>query len=428
MANFEKTVCKASGAYCLKTVLDNGLTLYIAPNKKTVSYAAFTANFGSVNSNFVTSDGQTLSLPDGMAHFLEHKMFETEDGGDAFELFAQTGADANAYTSFTKTSYLFSCTQDFEQNLEILLDFVTHPHFTDESVDKEKGIITEEITMYDDHPGWQSRSEMMKGLFRADNPLIIDIAGDAESVSKATPQLLYDIHSRFYDLSNMTVCICGNVDVERVTQLCANLKGTRGADIPKTVFPEETKAATEKYRERYMQVSRPIFCMGVKDNVCKDMMQMHKRACAFAVMSTALFSSSSEFYSKLYDEGIINNTFSSVYECTEYYAMHMFSCETDKTDELHKRLCEYIEEIKQNGMDKESFEIAKRAVYANTLRGFESSVRTGEELSEIGELVFLTPDMITEITYDYALEAFCSLFTPESYTVSIIKPSEQKGI
>ncbi len=427
MTDFEKTLCAATGDYCLKKVLDNGLTLYIAPNKRTVSYAVFSTNFGSVNSNFVCSDGTSFSLPDGMAHFLEHKMFETMDGGDAFELFAQTGADANAYTSFTKTSYLFACTQDFEQNLEILLDFVTHPHFTNESVDKEKGIITEEITMYDDHPAWQSRSEMMKGLYRADNPLIIDIAGDSASVSKATPELLYSIHSQFYDLSNMSVCIAGNVDIEKVTKLCEALKPSTRKEIPKTVFPKEEKASVEKYREKYMQVSRPVFSFGVKDTVCNDMAEMHKRAYALSIIATALFSTSSEFYTRLYDEGIVNNTFSSGYEYTEYYAMYMFHGESDKVLLLYDELCKYIEQVKENGLDKDSFEIARRAVYANILRGFESSARTCEEMSETGEFVFRAPDVISKITYDYAMDVFKSVFTPESYTLSVIKPLEQKG-
>lgn len=421
-----KAICRATGDECFYTTLENGLSVYVSPNKKHTSSAILSVDFGSVNSNFVLSDNSELSLPDGMAHFLEHKMFETEDGGDAFDLFAQTGADANAFTSFTKTSYLFTCTDEFYTSLDILLHFVTTPHFTPESVEKEKGIIIQEIAMYDDHPLWQARGEMMKGLYRQDNPLITDIAGDARSVSTATDELLYSIHERFYDLHNMSLCVVGNVELDKVLDSCNRLPARPAREIPKTVFPTEERSSLEKYREKYMPVSRDVFSFGIKDLPLKDRYEMYRRSCAVAIITHALFSPSSEFYSRLYDSGIINNTFSAGYEYTECYALYAFFGETDRLRELYDELCGYIRDVKQNGVDEEAFELSRRSSYASCLRGLESSVRTCEEMSELYELVFETPQIISDITLQYAMQVFCEIFTEDAYTLAVIRPSEDK--
>ena len=427
MSQIKKTVCRQTGDECFSLKLENGLSVYISPNKKRVASAIFSVQFGSVNSNFVLSDGTQVSLPDGMAHFLEHKTFETEDGGDAFDLFAQTGADANAFTSFNKTSYIFSCVDEFYESLGILLHFVMHPHFTPESVEKEKGIIIQEIAMYDDNPSWQSRSEVMRGLYGEESPLATDIAGTSESVSRADSEMLYSIHKTFYTPENMSLCVVGNVSVEKVIQACKGIDTSSDKEIPKTVLPSDTRQAKEQYREKYMPVSRSVFCFGVKDVPLSDGDEMYRRACAISVISHALFSQSSEFYSDMYDRGIINNTFSSGYEYTEYYAMYMFCGETDAVQTLYDELCRYIEQVKENGIDKELFDNARRAVYANSLRSFESSTSTCENMSEVYENVFLTPEIISNITYSYAMKVFRELFCPQAYTLSVIKPLEEKG-
>lgn len=421
-AEFQKILCKVTNDVCYTAHLENGLTLYVAPNEKTTAHAVFSTNFGSVNSKF-TLNGQQHVLPDGMAHFLEHKLFETEDGGDAFSLFAETGADANAYTSFTKTAYVVTATENFEESLDILLSFVTSPHFTAQSVDKEKGIIIEEITMYDDSPDWQCMCGMMKGMYSEENPLGTDIAGDAESVRLATPELLYSIYEKFYSLSNMTLCVCGSVDPYRIGEMCERLDGT-DRQTPKTDFPTEEKASRLSYTEKKMQVSRPCFNFGIKDLPCADPLERHRRACAAAVFSSMLFGGASEIYSRLYDEGVINKTFCSGYECTDCYAFYAFSGETEHIDRMYSALCEYIDEIKLRGFDKEEFETARRVVYASAVRIFENSIRVAEEMSDIGELVFLTPEIISNLTSDYAFDVFCEIFRQDSYTLSVIKPLE----
>ena len=176
----------------------SGLSVYVYPKKMSTAYAAFATKFGSVDCHFV-SDGRRISLPDGTAHFLEHKMFENEDGTDTFELYAQTGANANAYTTSDRTVYLFSAADNVMQSLEILLDFVTHPYFTDKTVAKEQGIIGQEIRMYDDNPAWQLYFGMLSGLY-VNNPVRIDTAGTVETIAEITPKTLFDAYNTFYNL------------------------------------------------------------------------------------------------------------------------------------------------------------------------------------------------------------------------------------
>ena len=195
----------------------SGLTVFIYPKENSNStYAVFGTKYGSVDNQFRRSDEDTVhTVPEGIAHFLEHKLFESEDG-DAFARYAKTGASANAYTSFDMTCYLFSCTENVEASLEILLDFVQSPYFTEQTVQKEQGIIGQEIRMYDDDPQWRVMFNLLGALYHT-HPVKIDIAGTVESISHITPELLYQCYHTFYDLHNMALCVAGNIDKETVT-------------------------------------------------------------------------------------------------------------------------------------------------------------------------------------------------------------------
>ncbi|MEE0929349.1 MAG: pitrilysin family protein, partial [Acutalibacteraceae bacterium] len=212
----KKTVYKNPllGEYTLAT-LDNGLKIYIMEKKDFGSvYAAFGTRYGSIDTRFSRNDGPEITVPEGIAHFLEHKLFESEDG-DAFSRFAETGAYCNAYTSFDRTCYIFSCSANFEKNLEILLDFVQSPYFTAETVKKEQGIIGQEIKMYEDSPGWRVMFNLLKQMYE-NHPVKIDIAGTVESIAEITAEKLYDVYNVFYNLNNMVLCVSGNVTVEQV--------------------------------------------------------------------------------------------------------------------------------------------------------------------------------------------------------------------
>ncbi|MEG1651339.1 MAG: pitrilysin family protein, partial [Oscillospiraceae bacterium] len=215
-----------------KITLDNGLTVlvYPMPQKEGV-YALLGAKIGSTTRDFILGD-KRVKVPSGIAHFLEHKLFENENE-DAFELFAKTGANANAYTSYDKTCYLFSASINIEQSLRTLIRFVTAPHFTAETVDKEQGIIGQEIKMYDDNPDWALATMSLQSLYKK-HPVRDDIAGSAESISEITPELLYTCYNAYYRPANMALSIAGNITAEQVLQICE--EEYAGVGVPSETF------------------------------------------------------------------------------------------------------------------------------------------------------------------------------------------------
>ncbi len=248
-----------------RTVTENGLTVLVCPmpEKKGV-YALLGAQIGSTTGDF-TIDGRTVRVPAGVAHFLEHKMFEGEDG-DAFDLFAKTGASANAYTSFDKTAYLFSTSVNAEESLRILLRFVGSPHFTRQTVDKEQGIIGQEIQMYDDNPNWAIAMLSLKGLYSV-SALKEDIAGSIESIAQITPELLYDCYNAFYRPENMALAVAGNITLDQVMAICGEEcpKMPKPAGRVSRLVPDEPEAVAAAYLERRMSVFAPLFSLGFKE-------------------------------------------------------------------------------------------------------------------------------------------------------------------
>ncbi len=245
----------------------SGLKILVYPKEKyTSTYAMFGTHYGSIDTDFrLSGETEFTSVPEGIAHFLEHKLFESEDL-DAFERYAKTGASANAYTSFDKTCYLFSCTDNFTDSLEILLDFVTHPYFTEATVQKEQGIIGQEIQMCRDEAGWESLFLLLRAMYR-NCPVRIDIAGTVESISHITADLLYKCYNTFYNLSNMVLCVAGNVTPEAVLEVADRiLKPATPVNIERK-FHEEPRAVKEEYAEETLAVASPIFSLGFKETI-----------------------------------------------------------------------------------------------------------------------------------------------------------------
>ena len=242
----------------------SGLKILVMPKSGySGAYGIFMTKYGAIDTMLPQADGTYKEIPEGTAHFLEHKLFESEDL-DAFERFAKTGASANAYTSFDRTGYLFSCSSNFRQNLEILLDFVQHPYFTQQTVEKEQGIIGQEIMMYKDVPDW----EIMFNLFRAmyhNHPLRTDIAGTCESIAEITADMLYDCYNSFYNLGNMVLAVAGNVSVDDVVEVADRVleKKSDGAMLERKVF-DEPKEVVSHYTEEKLSVSAPQFMLGFK--------------------------------------------------------------------------------------------------------------------------------------------------------------------
>ncbi|MFR1803348.1 MAG: EF-P 5-aminopentanol modification-associated protein YfmH, partial [Faecalispora jeddahensis] len=242
----------------------SGLRIFVYPKEGSNStYAIFGTRYGSVDTSFRRSDEQEVStVPEGIAHFLEHKLFESEDG-DAFARYAKTGASANAYTSFDMTCYLFSCTENVYESLEILLDFVQSPYFTEQTVQKEQGIIGQEIRMYDDDPQWRVMFNLLKALYHH-HPVKIDIAGTVESIAEITPEYLYRCYHTFYNLNNMALCVAGNIDPERVLELCDKMLKPSEPTQVERIFEEEPAGVVQDRVEQKLSVTIPLFQLGFK--------------------------------------------------------------------------------------------------------------------------------------------------------------------
>lgn len=314
--------------------LANGLTVTLLPkNDFYKTYALFTTDYGSIDNTFVPLGGEDLiTVPDGIAHFLEHKLFEKEDG-DVFQKFGKLGASANAFTSFTQTSYLFSSTENVKESLLTLIDFVQDPYFTEETVNKEKGIIAQEIQMYEDEPDWRLFFGILSNLYPK-HPLHIDIAGTVDSIMDITPEYLYQCYNTFYHPSNMNLFVVGNLDPEEMMQLVKENQEAKTFEKHEKItrhFPEETVADIVKESSISMPVNRPKSILGVKGIrevpfgreglVLKTKMN---------VLLRLLFGSTSQNYLELYDNGLIDDSFS--YEYNIDRSFHFLEVGSDTKD------------------------------------------------------------------------------------------------
>ncbi len=410
----------------------SGLSVYVIPKEMTTSYAIFATRYGAVDNKFkLDSDTDFTNVPDGIAHFLEHKLFECEGGVDAFELFAKTGASANAYTSNTMTAYIFSCAENFYESLEILLDFVTHPYFTEKTVQKEQGIIGQEIRMYDDHPGARLHKGLMKALYEK-NKIRIDVAGTVESIAEITADVLYKCYNTFYNLNNMALCVCGDIDVAKVEKVCDKvLKAAEKLSIIRDSEDiDEPKAVYQKRSICELDVAKPMFAIGVKDiDISSSADERTKKAYAMEILNEILFSQSSKFYNDLYNENLIAQELSSGAEHTKHYSFNVISSESPSPEEVYARFVKYIEDTKKQGIDKEAFELSKRTVYASHIKSFDSVENIGDNfiynLFDDADLLDAA-DIIGSITIEYIEELLHQLYKEEYYAMSIVNPIKKE--
>ena len=405
-----------------------GLDVYVFPKKLTTSYALFATRYGAVDNKFmIEGDKDFTSVPDGIAHFLEHKMFECEGGVDAFELYAKTGASANAYTSNTMTAYLFSCTEKFDESLEILLDFVTHPYFTEATVQKEQGIIGQEIRMYDDHPGARLEKGLLQAMYEK-NKMRIDIAGTTESIAEITADTLYKCYYTFYNLNNMALCVCGDVSVDQVMAVCDKVL----KDAPKQTIIRDYEDGDEKrevYKKRSvceLHVSKPIFAIGVKDmDISPDPKERMKKAYGMSILNEMLYSQSSEFYNELYDKNLRAHDLSSSSEHTKYCSFVQISSESSDPEAVYDYFVEYIAKMQKKGLDVDEFELAKRTIYASSVKSFDSTDDIANNLIYNvfdGGDILDAPEVISSIDIDYVSELLNSMYKEEYYAMSVVNP------
>ncbi|GHH96588.1 EF-P 5-aminopentanol modification-associated protein YfmH [Neobacillus kokaensis] len=355
----------------------NGLEVYILPKKGfNKTYATFTTKYGSVDNTFVPfGKSEFVKVPDGIAHFLEHKLFEKEDG-DVFQQFSKQGASANAFTSFTRTAYLFSSTADVEKNLETLIDFVQSPYFSEKTVEKEKGIIGQEITMYDDNPDWRLYFGLIQNLYQ-NHPVRIDIAGTIESISHITKDWLYECYNTFYHPSNMLLFIVGPVDPEKImNQVRENQAKKDYKDMPeiKRKFDEEPANAAEKKQVLQMNVQTSKCLVGIKAlHVDQSGPEMLKNELTMNLMLDLLFGKSSNHYYELYNDGLVDDSFSFDYTQEQGFGFAMVGGDTTNPDELAERIEKILLSAKTKGsFTEEQLDRAKKKKIGAFLRAVNS--------------------------------------------------------
>lgn len=344
----------------------SGLKIFVMPKEHYKStYAVFGTKYGSIDTRFKRSDSNDYTVvPEGIAHFLEHKLFESEEL-DAFTRYAQTGASANAYTSFDKTCYLFQCSDRFEDSLKILLDFVTHPYFTKETVEKEQGIIGQEITMYYDVAGWMSTFNLLRCLYK-NHPVRIDIAGTVESIAQITDKLLYDCYNTFYNLHNMALVVVGNVDVDSVVKICDEyLEKAEDVTVERS-FEPEPRDIVKSYDEYHLAMSVPVFSFGYKEK-CETPERNLNDIVETNILLEVLCGESSPLYSRLIEKGLINSEFSKEYFTGYGYEAIMFDGESTNPRAVADEIKKEVAKLKANGIDDELFETVRRNLYGKEI-------------------------------------------------------------
>jgi len=353
----------------------NGFKAYVIQKKGfSKTFASIGTRYGSIDQRFSTDPNAAPTLvPDGIAHFLEHKLFEQEDG-NVLQKYAALGASPNAYTSFDKTAYLFSCTDNFGACLDLLLDYVYKPYFTDENVEKEKGIIGQEIDMYADNPDWNGYFGFLKNMFSV-SPVRLEIAGTKESIAQIDKELLYQCHGTFYHPSNMILVVVGNVTPEEVfSRVAATIGAVKTKPLKiKRFFDAEPKEPRVRQSEATFDVATPRFFAGFKDFPTGE--PGHERALreiGMMILFELIMGKSTPLYERLYAEGLINASFSIEYTLEQHYAFSCFAGESKNPDEAIRMILAEIETIKQTGLDEVALARILKAYQGRNIRSLDS--------------------------------------------------------
>lgn len=369
--------------------LANGLRVTLLPkagfNK---TYGLFTTNYGSIDNQFIPiGETEFTEVPDGIAHFLEHKMFEKEDG-DVFQTFGKQGASANAFTSFTRTSYLFSSTGQVAKNMETLLDFVQAPYFTKETVDKEKGIIGQEIQMYQDDANWRLFFGIISNLYPK-HPLHIDIAGTIESIAEITAEDLYLCYNTFYHPSNMNLLVVGKMDPEEMMALIR--ENQAGKKFPEATpiqrrFPVEDATDIIKESQLKMPVSRPKGIVGLKGTapLPTDGFELLRYKMSACLLLELLFGDTSANQLAMYDEGLIDDSFGYEFNLDREYYFADFGGDSSRPEEMVARVREILLTAQESpGITADNLTLLKKEMLGKYLQSLNSLEYIANQFSQM---------------------------------------------
>ncbi len=421
---FKKYTDKKLGetVYCGKH--SSGLEIRVLPKEGYSStYAVFGVKYGSIDTAVKNASGEFETIPEGTAHFLEHKLFESEDL-NAFERFAKTGASANAYTSFEKTAYLFKGSENVDESLVILLDFVQNPYFTQQTVEKEQGIIGQEIRMYQDLPDWQVMFNLLKALY-SNHPVRIDIAGTQESIAQIDADLLYRLYENFYNPGNMVLSVVGDITPEKVAEIVeSNVKKTEGAECERK-FEKENPVPVQDYIEQNLSVAQKQFMLGFKEDLSEPLLSLEDEI-ASQIMLEAIAGKSSPLFKKLLDAELIDMSFGS-----ELFNGFGFSCVmlggSSKDPEAAAAIIkEEFEKLNAEGIDSAAFERAKRKFYGRYVMSYNDIDDTANLLMNLyfnGYEPFAEIEACKNVTLEKA-QARLAKIKNEYSALSVISPVE----
>ena len=409
-------------SYSLITA-DCGLKIgvYNMPGYNAV-HAVFATNFGSVDREF-SMDGKRYKLPAGVAHFLEHKMFENEEC-DAFERYAKTGASANAFTSFDKTCYIFTATENIDESLDILLDFVTKPYFTEQTVQKEMGIIGQELIMFVDSANWWLLFGILDGLY-VNHPIKEDIAGTVDSIARINAPMLYDVCKAFYSPAEMMLCVAGNITADRVAAAVKRAGFDSDVSDVKRIYQNEPDEINKSYGEIYMPVSTPIVALGYKEKM-SDPVTVKEELCGEIIMNV-LTGATSKLFNKLYDMNIVNGTFEGeIFSGRDYYSS-IISGETNRPDTLIDEIEKAIKELKETGIGEEDFTITKNSIYGSMIMSFENVEEVATEMANAhfkGGNLYTAMDTLAALTLDDVNSQLKNMMRDDKKSVFKVLPLE----
>lgn len=402
--------------------LENGLTVMIIPKKGVQKkYMIWGTHYGSNESSFVVpGEEEVITVPNGVAHFLEHKLFEQENGTNSLDVLTALGVEANAYTTNDHTAYLFECTDNFYEAMDELMDYVQHPYFTDENVEKEKGIIGQEIMMYDDYPEWKVYLNAMQAMYH-NNPVKIDIVGTIETISKIDKEILYKCYHTFYNPSNMTMVLCGDFEPkELLEEVKKRLIDTKASGEIKREYPEEPNEIVQERIEQKLEVSQPLYTIGIKDTPTCDV----KKHIAMEILLNLIIGRSSNLYKKLYNEGTIFAQPSLEYEFTNIYAHVLVSGQSNEPEKVYTKFKEEVSQLKKNGINQQDFERMKKMIYGGYVREFNdvadiARMFLSDCFKGINSFDYL--EEIKGITVEYLEQILKDVFKEEKMIISIVK-------
>ncbi len=422
----EKKLYERIGEEVFRATLPNGLPVYIVPKKGfSRKYALFATRYGGMDMRF-EKDGQWLDTPAGIAHYLEHKMFDTEEGNALQEL-AKNGAEPNAFTSNAITCYYFDATEKFYESLEILLSFVSVPYFTDESVQKEQGIIAQEIGMIEDNPEWQVYKQLMQALYHT-SPARTPVAGSVESISHITAQTLYDCHKAFYTPANMCLVVVGDVKPERIIAAANQiLPAKSGPLIRRDYGAEEELTAAEHFVSAAMEVSMPTFLVGFKCPPQHGGEQQHRFTAIGELACDVLMGESSPLYARLYAEGLINGSFGAAFDLLPGASYVYAGGDSKDPQAVAEAILAEAQRLVSQGVDGDYY---RRVVNANfgaalkALNSFESIAVSMAEGCFQGYDPYRFPEVYDSITVEDVLDFLRQNMTRDHMALSVITPKE----